>query len=352
MNLAFKPLISLFVLSFAFCWLSCFLMRKIAKHLKIMDYPDERKIHINPTPYLGGVAMFIGLWAAFIFMTWLYPPSYFFKNELQAILIGAGISCLFGVWDDVKGSGAIQKLTIQIIIGYFMYKNGFRIEKITFPFDGIDKTLQLNTNGLWITILWYVLIMNAINLIDGLDGLASGISAIVAFTIFMVSLDISSFLPLGLLLIILGISLGFLYHNFYPAKIFMGDAGSLTIGFLLATATLMSSTKTPALLALIIPILALGIPIFDTSYAFIRRTLDGKHPFKADKRHLHHRLLALGLPHRNVVILIYYISGFIGMLTYILSKSSPSIIILTAVLIGLGLLLLVENLSFLEKNKK
>lgn len=351
MNAQNTLILNAFLLSLLVTWLSSFMMKKIAFRLQILDFPDERKIHKNPVPYLGGLAMFCGLFVSLIFIAIFYPPAYFYKTELSAILIGATLSCLFGVWDDVRGSGAIQKFSVQILIGVIMYSSGFRIEQISIPFGGSVTSLPVIRIGLFVTVFWYVLIMNAINLIDGLDGLASGICAIVAITLFVVSLEISSFLPLCIMVILLGVSLGFLYHNFYPAKIFMGDTGSLLLGFLIATLTLMSSTKTPALLALIIPILALAIPIFDTGYAFIRRAIDGKHPFKADKRHLHHRLMALGLPQKNVVMLIYYISGFVGLLTYVLSKSSSNILIITAALIGIGFLLLIENLSYLEKKK-
>jgi len=344
-------LLIIFIVSLLTCWIVTFLMRKIAFRFDIMDFPDERKIHTYPVPYLGGIAIFSGLWIAILYLRFFYPPSFFFKRELEAIFIGSGAACLFGIWDDIRGSGAPQKIIFQTAIGILMYLYGFRIEMVTFPFGGVEKVLSLKTAGLLVTIFWYIFIMNAINLIDGLDGLASGVSAIVSLTIFLISFDNSSFLPLSLSLIILGVSVAFLYHNFFPAKIFMGDAGSLLLGFLLATLTLMSSTKTPALLALIIPIIAMGIPVVDAGYSFLRRTINKKHPFKADKRHLHHRLMALGLSHKRVVILIYYISGFLGLLAYILSKSSPQVLLLAALLIGIGFFILIENISFLEKGK-
>ncbi len=343
-------LLAIFFLSFIVCYLLSFPVRFLASGLAILDYPEQRKIHAVPVPSLGGLALLVAFVAAAIVAAKMYPQRFFlFRPELEGLVIGAAIVTMLGLWDDVRGSGAVMKLMVQGAVGVLMYLYGFRIERITMPFEGM---VELQWVGLVLTVLWYCVIMNAMNLIDGLDGLAAGISAIAGVTIFAISFHWNDPLAAFVALAIVGISLGFLPHNFYPAKLFMGDTGSLLLGFLLASLTLITSTKAPAILTLLVPLVALGLPLVDTAYAFVRRCFTGAHPFRADKRHLHHRLLALGFSHKRVVVLLYYVSGYLGLMAYILSKVSPGITLLTVLILAIGLFLLIENLNFLERRDK
>jgi UDP-GlcNAc:undecaprenyl-phosphate GlcNAc-1-phosphate transferase len=343
-------LLTIFLVSFSACYLLSFPVRLLASRLAVLDYPDQRKIHSVPIPSLGGLALLGAFAAAAIVAVKTDPQRFFlFRQPLAGLVIGAAIVTMLGLWDDVRGSGAAIKLAIQGAVGVLMYLYGFRIERITTPFEGI---LELRWGGLALTVLWYCIMMNAMNLIDGLDGLAAGISAIAGVTIFAISFHWDEPLAAFLALTIVGISVGFLPHNFYPAKIFMGDTGSLLLGFLLASLTLITNTKAPAILTLLVPLVALGLPLVDTLYAFLRRCLMRAHPFRADNRHLHHRLLALGLSHKRVVILLYYVSGYLGVMAYILSKVSPGITLLTVLILAIGLFLLIENLNFLERRGK
>jgi UDP-GlcNAc:undecaprenyl-phosphate GlcNAc-1-phosphate transferase len=343
--------LAVLLLSFVSAYVLTVLARTVARKLDILDYPDERKIHTHPIPYLGGAAIFLALLISCAFIVVATPLWFLFRTELEGVIIGGLIVVMFGLWDDVRGSGAIPKLAMQALVGIIMFSYGFKIEKISSP---VGDAVLLGGAGVLLTILWYWVMMNAINIIDGLDGLATGVSAIAALTILIISsagTDVGD--PFALLLgaATIGAALGFLPHNFYPARIFLGDVGSMLLGFLLATLALRTSTKAPALLTLLIPVIAFGLPIFEAFYSFFRRFLTGAHPFRADKRHLHHRLLSLGFSHKRVVVLIYYGSLFLGVMAYILSKTSTLITVFVGAVLGLGLLLLIENLHFLADQR-
>jgi UDP-GlcNAc:undecaprenyl-phosphate GlcNAc-1-phosphate transferase len=337
--------VKVFLISLASAYVLTLLARSIARRLNILDYPDQRKIHAQPIPYLGGIAIFFALLISFAFVVFAAPFWFLFRTEFEGVIVGGLIVVLFGLWDDVRGSGALPKLAMQTLVGIIMFLYGFKVETISSP---VGESFLLGSWGVILTILWYWVMMNAVNIIDGLDGLATGVSAIAALTILIISLDFPD--PFALLLgaATIGATLGFLPHNFYPARIFLGDIGSMLLGFLLATLALRTSTKAPALLTLLIPLIAFGLPIFEAFYSFFRRFLTGAHPFRADKRHFHHRLLALGFSHKRVVVIIYYGSIFLGLMAYILAKTTTLVTLLTGMLLGLGLLLLIENLHFLE----
>ncbi|MFH0794551.1 MAG: MraY family glycosyltransferase [bacterium] len=322
------------------------LLIRWAHRLNLLDQPDERKIHGRPTPYLGGVALYLALAVTFLVVAMSDPALFLNPRPFEGFLVGATLVVLVGLLDDVWGLRPIVKLLCQMGIGLLMYAYGFRIDLFNTPFGDV---VDLHTIGPLVTAFWFVLLMNSLNLIDGLDGLASGIGFISALTIFVISSDWLSAFPLLLALGFMGVTLGFLFFNFFPARCFLGDNGSLLLGFALATLTLESSTKSPALLTLLVPMVAVGVPIVDAVFAFFRRLFTGRHPFVADRRHLHHRLLALGLSPRRVVLVLYYISAFLGVMAYLLSNTSPAGMIATFLLLGLGFLLIVENLKYLER---
>jgi UDP-GlcNAc:undecaprenyl-phosphate GlcNAc-1-phosphate transferase len=300
-----------------------------SRKIGAVDIPDDRKVHAVPTPTLGGTAIFLGFIAAFAVASSLTPFRGSFHpfliwplSEPVAIGVGAAIIFALGVIDDVRGMTAPVKLSGQILAAGFVFLSGVRLEYFRFPLIGTDALSLSPDVSAIATILWIVVMVNAVNLIDGLDGLAAGIVAIAAGTFFVYSYQyqLSVFggaeqtAPL-VSIVIFGATLGFLRHNFNPAKIFMGDSGSMTLGFLLAVATVVgvgrSLTQNPTsgtflfYLPLAIPVIVLALPILDTLLAVIRRARRGGQIFHADKEHLHHRLLEIGHGHRQAVLIMY-----------------------------------------------
>jgi len=341
--------LTIFAVAFLGSWLLNFQVRAIATTRGFLDYPSERKLHTSPTPYGGGIGLYLALVVALVCLDYLYPPALLFRNQMLGLIIGGMIVVLFGLWDDVAGSGALLKLTAEALVAIFMYHMGFRIDRISVPAIG---TLELGYFGIIPTVFWFWLMMNAINLIDGLDGLAAGVTAISAGTILVITFEQAQPFNNFLAIIVIGICLGFLPHNFHPAKLFMGDAGSLILGFLIAALSLSTSTKAPTMLPLLIPFLAVGMPVFDTAHAFLRRILRGRHPFRADTKHLHYRLMALGLSQRRTVLFLYYISAYLGVMAYVLSRTSAQITIVVVGLLMLGLFILTENLAALNEKSR
>jgi len=301
------------------------LIRLLAKKANILDIPSERKIHKNPTPLLGGVPIYFAfnlsiLLGYFLNNTYIYE---FLFSKWQMFFICQVIILLVGIYDDIKKLSPTIKFLFQIFIGILLVFSGFEIKSITNIFTG--NTIQLGVVSIPITILWIVGIMNALNLVDGLDGLAAGTSFIVSVTIFAIAFFNQNIEIALVALILSGSILGFLRYNFHPAKIFLGDSGSLYLGFLLAVFSIEGSYKGATLVAVLTPILALGLPIIDTLLSMIRRFLksinmvdypseNGKFKavfvkgfsmFEADKDHIHHRLLKLGFSHKKAVIVLY-----------------------------------------------
>jgi len=325
-----------------------FPIKKLALGLSILDYPDSRKIHKHPVPLLGGVAFFIVFISVFVFSVRVNLMLFVWRDELIALMIASFLVALFGVWDDVRGSGALPKLSLQTLVAIILYEAGIRFESFNLPLVG---KINLGMMSLIFTVLWFWLIMNAINLIDGLDGLASGVTFIATLTIIVVSSEWATLFAIFLGVAVMGICAGFLPHNFYPARVFMGDCGSQLLGLWLASLALLSSAKAPAFFTLLIPIIALGLPLFDTVFAFIRRVFTGRHPFRADKKHIHHRLLSLGYSHRRTVLLLYGISTYLGITAYIVTLAPPRLRFLTLVLLLLGIILVVELVRMRDNNK-
>lgn len=334
--------------SLGFTWA----VRASMRRAGIMDMPSPaggRKAHREPVAYEGGVAMYlaflVGLCVAFF-----YEPAFFFDPvRTRGLIIGATLVVALGVADDLLDLRPAVKLAGQLAVGALMHWYGFEVEKISNPFG--DAIIFWDWGSLLGTMLWYALLMNGLNMIDGMDGLAAGIAAISAATLCAISFDLGQDMSFALALIIVAVCIGFLRFNFSPATIFMGDAGSLLLGFLLASVTLLSSTKAPALLALLIPMLSVAVPLFETVFAFVRRILRGQHPFRGDRRHLHHRFLALGFSPRRTVLTFYYITAYFGVVAYVLTRLEPTATLALVVIISIGMLVLIENMRFLERTR-
>ena len=287
-------------------WLSTPLARRVALRYGIVDKPDVRKVHREATPYLGGAAVLTGLLTGVLALLCLCRnPAAAIAHldpRLYAIFSGAIAMFALGLWDDVKRLRARHKLAGQLLIASAMWFAGIRIESIQLA-DGIG--LDFGIFSFPITVLWIAGVANAINLIDGLDGLASGIAAISAAAIGFVAYQAGQGPTAAMLAVLLGALLGFLLHNHHPARIFLGDSGSLLIGFLLATCAVTSASKSTAFVSVGAPFLALGVPLLDMCFAMLRRAIERRGLFSPDRNHIHHRLMALGFGHARTVYILW-----------------------------------------------
>lgn len=280
------------------------IIQKTAVRIGAVDQPNERKIHSTAIPRLGGVGIFVGF-AAALLVSLIFAGVLgrgLEMKHLAGILLSSFLMLALGVADDMRGLSAWTKLICQIAIASLAVYFGIEITFVSNPFNGL---FLLGAIAAPLTVLWLTGMTNAINLIDGLDGLAAGVTAISSGTLFIVALRTHQIGAALVLLALCGASLGFLRYNFFPAKIFLGDSGSYLLGFILAAASVTGVFKTTLVVALIIPILILGVPIFDTMFAIGRRISSGQSPFKADNRHIHHLLLRAGFTQREAVLAIY-----------------------------------------------
>lgn len=297
-----------------------------------MDAPDARKVHKGPMPRIGGLAIYCGFMAAILAMLNFADLTQEIANGVIGLLLGATLIVIIGLIDDYKNLPAKVKLLGQILAACVVVYFDVRIDVITDPFGDY---LYLEYLAVPATVFWIVGLTNTVNLIDGLDGLAAGVSTIASITIMLVALQEDVMIVALFTAALAGAALGFLRYNFNPAKIFMGDTGSMFLGFILAGISVIGAVKCTATIALIVPILALGLPIMDTTFAIIRRYRGGVPIFKPDKGHLHHRLLDLGFSQRQAVLLMYVISALLGLSAVALNEVSGgmSIVIVVCVLL-------------------
>ncbi|MEG2685763.1 MAG: MraY family glycosyltransferase [Christensenellaceae bacterium] len=279
------------------------LVRKLAIKVGAIDIPkDNRRMHNKPIPTMGGLAIF----CAFSFGILAFVPI---DQTHIGLLLGALVITSMGVMDDIYNLKAWVKLLVQIAAALIVCFSGIVIENISL----FGTVIYFGDWAIPITVLWIVAITNTINLVDGLDGLACGISAISSLALLVVSM-LSAGNPTVTIMaaVLAGSCLGFLPYNLNPAKIFMGDVGSMFLGFVLAVISIQGFFKVNALVSFIVPFLVLGLPILDTVFAILRRLFTGKHPFQPDRKHLHHRLIDMGLNQKQSVTLLYAISSLLG----------------------------------------
>lgn len=297
------------------------LTKKLAIRLGVFDEPDARKVHKGTMTRLGGLGIYCGFLAGVL----VY-------GEYSTLMWGIILSCTIivgvGFIDDVKNISPKMKLLGQLAGAVVLMLFGVHLEYLTNPVNG--NLIDLGFWGYPITLFWLAGITNAVNLVDGLDGLASGVSGIAALSLAVVSLAKGVSLSGALAIILVGGILGFLRYNFHPAKLFMGDCGSLFLGFLMGVLSLLGLLEGATIISLFIPIMVLGIPILDTMFAIVRRKLNHKPIFEADKGHLHHQLLDRGLGHKDTVLLIYGITFLLGAIAVLVTllPSIYSIIVL------------------------
>lgn len=311
---SFIALISTFFLTF--------LVKKLALKLNIVDFPNQRKIHKVVTPQAGGLAIFFGVVLGLLYLQPSHP-------HLVGISLGAVTIIVVGLLDDRFDIRPVIKLSGQIIAATFLISSGLIIERVTLPFMGL---IDLGPLSVLITLLWVVGITNAINLIDGLDGLATGVSTIALTTMLIMAIIDMQVFAAYLAVVIIGANLGFLYHNFYPAKIYMGDTGSNFLGYMIAVISMLGLFKNVMILGFVIPILILAVPIFDTIFAIIRRARTNHGIMQADNKHIHYQLIRTGFSHRQSVIIIYLFSGMFGVIAIIFARASILVSLIVSVI--------------------
>jgi UDP-GlcNAc:undecaprenyl-phosphate GlcNAc-1-phosphate transferase len=315
----------------------------------ICDYPSSRRVHRACIPRAGGIAIFVAFFFSYFIAqvfsmnTW---SSVLLNREQVFFFLGAVAISSIGLWDDIKGLSPWVKLLGQICVGLLVWSGGIDVELLSVSLhQGVSLPAWLS---LVITVFWVVLLVNSINLIDGLDGLAAGICLFVSITLLALCFSTGKPMLLVGFSALAGSCLGFLRYNFNPASVFMGDCGSYLLGYLLAVLTIQGAMKSQATVALLIPIIALGVPLLDTLLAPFRRFVLGKQMFRADQSHLHHILLKFGYSQRNVVLIIYGITiclGFVS-LAFVFVKDQFAAYIL--VIPGILVFLAVKKLGYLE----
>lgn len=307
-------------------------------------------MHSSPLPRLGGVAIFfsfVGCMGLAAVWALSHPEAHSpnFLRNMATILVPAALVFLLGVYDDLRGVGPYVKFSVQGIAAALLYAGGLRIVNIPVVFG--DRALPWYL-GLILTVGWVLAITNAFNLIDGLDGLAAGSALFSTVVAFVVALLSGQHLVQVMTIALAGAILGFLRFNFNPATIFLGDSGSLLIGFLLSALALQGAQKAPTIVAIAIPIVSFGLPILETVLSIVRRLISGRPVFTADREHIHHKLLQHGMSHRQVVILLYGVSAVFAMLSLFLLWPTGSSLGLVLAVLGIGIWIGVQHLGYLE----
>lgn len=327
------------------------LVRRWALHWGAVDMPDEqRRIHARPTPRLGGMAVYAAFLAALALVPLLGNAI---SQDLRAnwptvalLLTASTLIFALGVYDDFRGASATLKIAVQMLAALFLYSGGFRISFLSSPLGGSWELPWLLSFPL--TALWIVGITNAFNLIDGLDGLAAGASGFALISLFLCSLAQGHPEVSLLSIILIGAVLGFLRYNFNPATIFLGDSGSLLLGFLAAALSLVSTQKSSTLIAIAIPLVSFGLPVTEVGLSLSRRFLSGAPLFQGDRRHIHHMLLHRGLTQRQVAILLYGICALFSLFGLMLLNPHRNTLALIFFVLGVSLALGVRQLGYAE----
>ena len=300
-------------------------VKLFAQFVGAIDVPkDARRIHKQPLPRLGGLAIFIGFILSVVLLADI-------NLQVQGILLGAVIIVTLGVIDDIVQLPALAKFFVQIIAALVAIYHGVVIEVLSNPIVFSESEyVSFGLLSIPVTVLWIVAITNSVNLIDGLDGLAVGVSTISSIVMLVIAMMVSEENVAVIIAALAGACLGFLPYNFNPAKIFMGDTGALLLGYVLATISILGLFKSYAVVSFAAPFLVLGLPLFDTSFAFLRRLLRGKNPMSPDRGHLHHRLIDMGMSQKQAVAILYTVSGLLGLGAVVMTRSAEMRIVILA----------------------
>ena len=291
-------------------------VKKLAFKIGAVDVPkDNRRMHKKPIPRLGGLAIVI----SFLLCTFLFVEL---DKEVEGILLGAIIILVVGVLDDCLTLNALPKFFAQIAAGTIVVLHGCSIRYVTNPFSVVPFDLGWLAGP--VTVFWIVLMTNAVNFIDGLDGLAVGVSGISTATMLVIALLLGEESVAVVLAALLGACLGFIPYNFNPAQIFMGDTGSTFLGFILASISVQGLFKMYAVISFVVPFLILGVPFFDITFAVIRRLAKHQNPMTADRGHIHHRLIDMGLSQKQSVAIVYMLTGVLGLAAVLLANTTET----------------------------
>ncbi|MGP4060933.1 glycosyltransferase family 4 protein [Halobacillus sp. H74] len=332
------------LLSMAVSYLLVFPVMSLAVKWKMMDYPELRKIHKEITPRMGGLAIFGGAVAGMLYIRPDLP-------YIIPICIGAFLIVLTGLLDDRYQIRPIFKLSGQVAAAAVLILSGLKIDVMSIPFIGMVSLGE--PISIIFTFLWIIGITNAINLIDGLDGLAAGVSTISLISIAVMALAIEPQIAIVYLCVVLiGSNIGFLFHNFYPARIYMGDTGSLFLGYSMAVISMVGLFKNVTLFSFVIPIIVLAIPVFDTLFSILRRLINKQKIMMPDNKHIHYQILAAGFSHRTTVLIIYAFSAVFGLLALLFSLTSFGISLIITFVILLLLHLFAEMTGVVYRGKR
>ncbi len=323
--MSYKTYLAMLVISGLGSWSLTPLAIRLAWRWGAVDQPGGRKVHLHARPRLGGMAVFLGFFLPWIGLYFIHNPvsEKFrdFETLFAGLVLGATAMLLLGIYDDIKGANALTKFSVQITVSVALFFFGYSIDEVQNPWGGliaIPPWLSLP-----ITVLWLVGVTNAINLLDGIDGLVSGVTAVLATSLAVINVLSNEIVPALLTLCLAGACLGFLLWNHAPARIFLGDSGSLTIGMVLACISIITLFDAGARRAsplLSVPFILFSLPVFDTFRVMASRIFKGVSPFQADKNHVHHHLLALGMNHRQAAWTLYVVAAGTGAFAVALSR--------------------------------
>jgi UDP-GlcNAc:undecaprenyl-phosphate/decaprenyl-phosphate GlcNAc-1-phosphate transferase len=321
------------------------IVKRVARVIGALDEPtEERQIHAASVPRLGGVAVFVPAFATALLGLYLLSEAGTLESApaLVGLFVASSAVFILGICDDVFKLRPSVKLAVQGAATAVLYFSGIRIEEITTPFGVWHLPAVV---GILLMGFWVVGLTNGMNLVDGVDGLAAGLGIIGAITIVVIAFSQDS-LDVALIAgTLCGSLAGFLLFNFHPATIFLGDSGALTLGFLLAAVPILASQKSTAAFALLVPMIAFGVPIFDTILAIVRRTAQGKGLFQADREHVHHRLLSLGLNQRQVALTLYAVSAVLAVMAILMTTASRAGALAILGALGAGLIVCMRRLG-------
>jgi UDP-GlcNAc:undecaprenyl-phosphate/decaprenyl-phosphate GlcNAc-1-phosphate transferase len=343
--------LGVFVLALALSFLLTRQVRRLAVAHGWLAVPTvDRHLHRMPIPRLGGIAIFLAFLlsvatALLVNARFHKLPDGLSAHRLLTILVPGLLIFLLGAFDDLRNLGPYVKFSVQTLAGVMLFLGGLRILDLPIMFGAHQFPWFV---GLPLTVLWVLAITNAFNLIDGLDGLAAGSALFSTLVVFVVALVSQSSLVALMTIALAGAILGFLRFNFNPATIFLGDCGSLFIGFLLSALALEGAQKAPTIVAVAIPVVSFGLPILETALSVLRRLISGRPVFTADREHIHHKLLQRGLSHRQVVIVLYAVSALFGLVSLFLLWPTGSSLGLVLAVVGTGVWLGVQHLGYLE----
>lgn len=345
----YASMIFAFIISFIFTFATTPLVRRLAYKIGAVDVPkDKRRVHKRPTPRIGGLAIVFG----FIVAVLCFNDNW--SKEFISIISGAGILCILGVIDDCKNLDAKLKFVVQILAALVVVFYGdIRISVFSNPnvFSEAPFVVLPQWLSVTVTVLWIVFMTNAVNFIDGLDGLAAGVSAIMSMSMVFIAITYHEYSIALMGIALMGSCFGFLPFNFNPAKIFMGDTGSMFLGYMLSVLSIQGMFKSYAVISFAVPLVMLGLPLFDALFAMLRRLFTGKNPMSADRGHLHHRLYDMGFSQKQTVFILYAISGVLGITSILLAEQRflRAMLLLICVLIFLLIATMLGKNSFVHK---